>query len=247
MSFRPPRVPLLLTIALALTALVVPALQVHLHPPPTTTIETWQTDRTRLVLAPGVYADNSLPTNRNSRHPNQQSIGRTRIGGLRTVQLGGDADWTCLANESNGGLLVPWYTSVEFSGAAGGWACFSMTIDGVDIAINTTSAVITDGAGNDGLGTCFRMQAGRMYTQILEPSHFVTASTSVLRRDGVCAPDAGPTGAPCANDDECAGVDGGVTCYGGTTDGGTDQIAAGNVLGAYVCWTSGAIDAVHLE
>lgn len=192
-------------------------------------------------------AENTLPTNRPSKHPNQSSIGRTRLGGFRTVQLGGDADWTCLANQAGtGGFVIPWNTSVEFSGAAGGWACFSMVIDGVDIAIDSTTGVITDGAGGDGLGTCFRMQAGRLYTQILEASHF-TNGGQMLRADGVCAPDAGPTGAPCRQDNECAGVDGGVTCYGGTLDGGIDQIGAGNITGAYACWTSGAVDGVHLE
>lgn len=196
-------------------------------------------------------ADNSLPTNRPSKHPNQSSVGRTRVGGYRTIALGADAEWTCLANDDQGGFLIPWYSAVEVSGAGGGWACFSMTIAGGDIAIDTTTGAITDSQGNDGLGPCFRLQSGRLYAQVLDPWNFTSATANVLRRQGVCVDnfDAGinsHTGAPCRTNDECHSDGGAQICYGGA-DGGTNEIATGRIAGAYLCWTSGAVDGVHIE
>ncbi len=197
-------------------------------------------------------AENPPPTGRKLNHPNQSSLPRPILGGFRTIQLGGDADWTCLANDDEGGFLVPWYTPVEVSMAGAGWLCLSMTIDGGHIAIDTTTGVVTDSHGNDGFATCTKTQASGYYSFVTDRWAFnpPRAGTAVLRSDGLCASDFdggvnADNGAPCRTDIECHADGGSFACAGGTLDGGTDR--SSDIDGAYLCWTSGAVNGVHIE
>lgn len=218
-----------------------------------------------LVAYDVARAENQVPQDRPSKHPNQQSVGRLFKGHFRTTTHGGDTEWVCLANSAGGGDVVPWNSIVQVHGAADGFFCFTMTIDGDEIAIDTTTGVITDSVGPDGAGSCHKITDGETQTWILDPFPFADKTNGVMRRDGVCLADAGYTGAPCVDNDECDGPDAGLTCYGGTVDGGVADgghndagtyqgttnypgiTQAHRIKGAYVCWTAGAVDGVHVE
>lgn len=203
-------------------------------------------------------AETDLVDQRSSKHPNQSSVGRPQVCGLSATTFGGDSDWNCLVDENNFPLVVPWYSIVEAQGAAAGRWCISMAIDGADIAIDQATGVVTDTAAGhaDGKAICKRTSATSHHTLVLDPYQFVQ-SGAVLRRDGVCVTDYdgginSHTGAPCGDSNECGATDGGgAYCVGGGADGGinpaSNQIATARVRGAYVCWTSGALEDVCLE
>ncbi len=204
--------------------------------------------------------ETDLPTDRATKHPNQSSVARPQFCGLETTDFGGDADWLCFVDEDGAPLLFPWNTLVSGYGAAVGRVCYSMTIDGADIAIAQASGVVTDSADGraDGKAQCVKTASGRPYALVLDPYQF-NQTGAVLRRAGVCATafDGGiesgaNTGRPCGDTDECTGGDGGTDlCVGGAADGGqnqgTDQHAAGLTKGAYVCMTAGAVDDLCAE
>lgn len=200
-------------------------------------------------------ADNPItPAKDTAKHPNQSALQRTRHGSLRLVQVGADADWACLATPHSTDvhpaatvpLAVPYYTAVQFKGSnTGGWFCFSQTPNGTDIALDTTTGVITDSAAGapDGAASCFYIPANGTYAEVLDPSHFAHSTLSVLRRTDVCET-AGNVehspGRPCRVDLDCAGT-------GSSTD--ICDLTPDSVLigSAYVCGQSTAVSSIELD
>lgn len=189
-------------------------------------------------------AENSITTKRFSFHPARGSVGTVEKGHFRTAQNGADVNWTCWANDSGEGELIPYNSLVTWHcPAPGGVVCLSQTINGADIALNTTTGVITDsgttaGSGNDGAGSCFYCTG--YFAQVLSAQTFFDPE-AVLRRTGVCQITATSafTGAPCRATTEC---DTGQTCE--TT---TDHLNSGDITGAYTCWADGVVSYVTAE
>ena len=190
------------------------------------------------------YAENTVTQNRPSRHPAREGVGSVQKGHFRTVQNGADVNWTCWANAAGEGELIPWYALVTaHCPSPGGVLCLSMTINGADIALNTTTGIITDtgvgaGAGTDGAGTCFLCTG--YFSQVVDRQVFVDPN-AVLRRTGVCQITATSalTGAPCRATTEC---DTGQTCE--TT---TDHLTNSDITGVYACFANNVANYLTVE
>ena len=191
-----------------------------------------------------VFAENQISTKRASFHPARGSVGSIEKGHLRTVQNGSDVNWTCWADGDGEGEIIPWESLVTWHcPSPGGIVCLSMTINGTDITLNTTTGIITDaattrgftsGAAPDGAGTCFFCNG--YFAQQLSKAIFADTTNVVLYRDGVCTD---PAGAPCRADSEC---DTAATC---TVSG--NAYTSGAITGAYTCWADGVVSYVTAE
>lgn len=205
-----------------------------------------------VLLPAAAFADNPItPTRQRAAHPNQSALQRTRIGHNRTVQIGADADWTCLAMPAQGDAatctttctapqIIPWYSVVQFkASASGGAVCFSQTPNGTDITFTPAQMVVADAQGPDGAASCFYLEPNQPYAEVLDPAHFASSTLSVLRRTGICESAGGvENGRPCRVD---------LDCGAGTDVCDTTPETLTGPIGGYVCGVAGAWASVEID
>lgn len=199
-----------------------------------------------LVAATTLMAcDTVVPASNRVFHPTADKVGSVKRGHFRSAIRGGDSNWTCWTDADGEGEIIPWNTLVTWHCPTAGIVCFTMTIEGGDIQLNTSTGVITDSATNrgfsagaapDGAGTCFMCDG--YFAQVLSKAPFMDTVNTPLIRDGVCSD---PAGAPCRQASDCD-VSETATC-----DVSVDQIRSGAILGAHTCWEEGIVDFVTME